>query len=110
MAAAPQVKPGDVLANGKYRVERVLGAGGMGMVVAARHVELGQRVALKFMLKDAMAEVDGRGPRLGRRRERGGRRRLLRGLSLRSGRAEVGDRPRRPARGRENGLSLVGTF
>ncbi|MBX3185588.1 MAG: serine/threonine protein kinase [Labilithrix sp.] len=50
-----RVKAGDVL-GGKYRVERVLGAGGMGMVVAARHVELGQRVALKFMLKEAMAE------------------------------------------------------
>lgn len=48
------VKPGDVL-GGKYKVERVLGAGGMGVVVAARHVDLGQRVALKFMLKEAMA-------------------------------------------------------
>jgi len=54
--AASGVKPGDVLAGGKYRVERVLGAGGMGMVVAARHVALGQRVALKFMLKEAMAD------------------------------------------------------
>jgi serine/threonine-protein kinase len=42
------VKPGDVL-GGKYRVERVLGAGGMGVVVAARHLLLDQRVALKFM-------------------------------------------------------------
>jgi serine/threonine-protein kinase len=50
-----RVKPGDLLA-GKYRVEKVLGAGGMGMVVAARHVELGQRVALKFMLREAMKE------------------------------------------------------
>jgi serine/threonine-protein kinase len=53
--AAPQIKAGDVL-DRKYRVERVLGAGGMGMVVAARHVQLGQRVALKFMLKEAMAD------------------------------------------------------
>lgn len=53
--SAPRVNPGDVL-GGKYRVERVLGAGGMGVVVAARHVELGQRVALKFMLKEAMAD------------------------------------------------------
>jgi hypothetical protein len=29
-------RPGDVL-EGKYEVERVLGAGGMGLVVAARH-------------------------------------------------------------------------
>ncbi len=50
-----RVKPGDVL-GGKYKVERVLGAGGMGIVVAARHVDLGQRVALKFMLKEAMSD------------------------------------------------------
>lgn len=40
---------GDVLA-GKYRVDKILGIGGMGMVVAATHLELDQRVALKFML------------------------------------------------------------
>src|SRR5215471_3304349 len=33
----------------KYEIERVLGVGGMGVVVAARHVQLGQRVAIKFM-------------------------------------------------------------
>lgn len=42
-------QPGDVLA-GKYRVERLLGVGGMGVVVAAQHVELGQTVAVKLML------------------------------------------------------------
>ncbi|WP_437312047.1 serine/threonine-protein kinase [Sorangium sp. So ce388] len=47
MTKAP-VQPGDLLA-GKYRVERVLGAGAMGVVVAATHVELGQTVAVKFM-------------------------------------------------------------
>ena len=40
---------GDVLA-GKYRVDRVLGVGGMGVMVAATHLQLDQRVALKFML------------------------------------------------------------
>lgn len=43
------VLPGETLA-GKYRVERVLGQGGMGIVVAARHLELQQRVAIKFLL------------------------------------------------------------
>ena len=47
------VTPGDVLA-GKYRVERVLGAGGMGYVVAARHLQLDQLVAMKFLRKNAV--------------------------------------------------------
>ncbi|MBK8257305.1 MAG: protein kinase [Polyangiaceae bacterium] len=42
-------KPGDVLA-GKYLVDRVLGIGGMGAVVAATHTQLDQRVAIKFLL------------------------------------------------------------
>jgi serine/threonine-protein kinase len=45
---------GTVLA-GKYRVEKILGRGGMGVVVAARHLQLGQRVALKFLLSAAVA-------------------------------------------------------
>lgn len=43
------VKPGDLLAS-KYRVDKLLGMGAMGVVVAATHVALQQRVALKFML------------------------------------------------------------
>jgi serine/threonine-protein kinase len=43
------VKAGDIVAD-KYRVENVLGAGAMGMVVAATHLTLERRVALKFML------------------------------------------------------------
>ena len=48
------VQPGDVLA-GKYRVERLLGQGGMGVVVAARHLELDELYAIKFLLPDALS-------------------------------------------------------
>ena len=44
-------KPGEVIA-GKYRVDRLLGAGGMGAVVAATHLVLGQTVAVKFLLAE----------------------------------------------------------
>jgi tRNA A-37 threonylcarbamoyl transferase component Bud32 len=51
------VAPGDVLA-GKYRVTRVLGIGGMGVVVAATHIQLDTPVALKFMLPEALGSAD----------------------------------------------------
>jgi serine/threonine-protein kinase len=51
------ISPGDVLA-GKYRVERVLGEGGMGVVVAAHHLQLDQKVALKFLLPVALTSPD----------------------------------------------------
>jgi len=57
-AAMAEVKAGDLLA-GKYRVERVLGEGGMGFVVAATHITLEERVALKFMRAEAMFREDG---------------------------------------------------
>lgn len=39
---------GDVIA-GKYRVEGILGVGGMGVVLGARHLQLGQLVAIKVL-------------------------------------------------------------
>jgi serine/threonine protein kinase len=51
------VQPGEVL-EGKYVVERVLGMGGMGVVVAAFHMQLQQRVALKFLLPEASKRAD----------------------------------------------------
>ncbi len=44
----PAVREGDVI-NGKYRVERLIGEGGMGVVVAARHLTLDKPVALKLL-------------------------------------------------------------
>src|SRR4051812_13750581 len=40
--------PGEII-GGKYEIERLIGAGGMGYVVAAQHVELHEHVALKFL-------------------------------------------------------------
>lgn len=51
------VKEGDLVA-GKYRVERVIGWGGMGVVVAARHEQLDQRVAIKFVRGEALEHQD----------------------------------------------------
>jgi serine/threonine-protein kinase len=48
------VAVGDLIA-GKYRVERVLGRGGMGVVVAAMHEKLRQRVAIKMLLPETKA-------------------------------------------------------
>jgi eukaryotic-like serine/threonine-protein kinase len=47
---------GEILA-GKYRIERVLGQGGMGVVLSATHLQLGQRVAIKLLLEGATNEV-----------------------------------------------------
>ncbi|MEP7122021.1 MAG: serine/threonine-protein kinase [Byssovorax sp.] len=51
--------PGEILA-GKYRVERVLGAGAMGTVYAATHVVLGQRVAIKRMHAERLGRPNAR--------------------------------------------------
>jgi serine/threonine-protein kinase len=55
--ASPPVREGDLLA-GKYRVERIIGSGGMGVVVAARHEQLDQLVALKFVRDEALGNQD----------------------------------------------------
>jgi serine/threonine protein kinase len=49
------IKVGDVIA-GKYQIERVLGAGGMGVVMAARHLKLGERVAIKFLQREVLMD------------------------------------------------------
>src|SRR5438105_6241851 len=50
-------QPGDMLL-GKYRVEHVLGKGGMGVVVSAWHVGLDERVAIKFLLPAVASSQD----------------------------------------------------
>jgi serine/threonine-protein kinase len=56
MAAVP-VAVGEVIA-GKYRIERVIGSGGMGMVVAAWHVQLDQLVAVKLLHTETAGSGD----------------------------------------------------
>ena len=51
------IQPGTVL-RGKYRVERVLGAGGMGVVVLATHLRMSQLVAIKVLRPEARGNDD----------------------------------------------------
>jgi len=48
---AGDVRPGETFA-GKYRVERILGEGGFGLVFAARNIELDELVAVKLLKHD----------------------------------------------------------
>jgi serine/threonine protein kinase len=50
-------RPGVVVA-GKFRVERILAEGGMGVVVAATHIQLDRPVALKFLRADISANLE----------------------------------------------------
>jgi eukaryotic-like serine/threonine-protein kinase len=49
------LEPGSIV-GGKFQIERVLGAGGMGMVAVARHLQLDQRVAIKVLHDQAAAD------------------------------------------------------
>src|SRR5688572_6476626 len=49
MAEKPRVPGAGEMVAGKYRVIRVIGEGGMGVVVEAEHVRLRQRIAIKFL-------------------------------------------------------------
>ena len=51
------IEPGTIVAD-KYRVDRVLGAGGMGVVLAAHHLHLDERVAIKTMLPSMLNEKE----------------------------------------------------
>jgi eukaryotic-like serine/threonine-protein kinase len=51
------IREGDLLA-GKYRVEALLGAGGMGYVVSATHEQLQQRVAVKLLVPELAEDRD----------------------------------------------------
>jgi eukaryotic-like serine/threonine-protein kinase len=56
-ASAGGYARGDLVA-GKYRIERLVGEGGMGQILAATHVDLGQEVAIKIMLAEKAKDAD----------------------------------------------------
>ncbi len=49
MSSEPKGSAEGVLVAGKYRIKRRIGAGGMGAVYEAEHVEIGKRVAIKVI-------------------------------------------------------------
>jgi serine/threonine-protein kinase len=51
------VRHGEILL-GKYRVEAIIGSGGMGLVVRATHLQLDQPVALKFLRLQAPSAAE----------------------------------------------------
>lgn len=53
----PGIRAGSIVAN-RYRIEEVIGRGGMGVVLAARHLELDERVAVKFMSTEAVSDPE----------------------------------------------------
>jgi serine/threonine-protein kinase len=58
---SPEIREGATL-SGRYRLGHTLGSGGMGVVIAARHLDLDEWVAIKFLLPEAAqgAEAIGR--------------------------------------------------
>jgi len=57
-ASSPSIFEVGALIDGKYRIERVLGQGGMGIVYAAQHELLAQPVALKVVLPEIAANSE----------------------------------------------------
>jgi serine/threonine-protein kinase len=53
--AALPIQVGSVI-NGKYRIDGVLGEGGVGVVFMAHHLELDERVAIKFLKAESLRD------------------------------------------------------
>lgn len=51
------IRQGEVIA-GKYQLSRVLGSGGMGIVVEAFHIHLEEKVAIKFLSEASLANPE----------------------------------------------------
>ncbi len=51
------MRPGDVI-DGKYRIETILGEGGMGVVFSASHMAIGNTVAIKILRREALSSEE----------------------------------------------------
>ncbi|MBM4360676.1 MAG: protein kinase [Deltaproteobacteria bacterium] len=51
------LSPGDVIA-GKYRVQRIIGRGGMGVVILAWHLDFDEAVAIKLLLPEVLSNTE----------------------------------------------------
>ncbi len=60
VSAGPTNLSSALVVDGKWRIERVLGAGGMGTVYRAQHVRNGRDVALKILHREVAADADAR--------------------------------------------------
>ena len=58
---APPQSPGEIGRLGGYRILRILGEGGMGMVYEGEDLVLKRRVAVKVMRPEIAAEADAKG-------------------------------------------------
>ncbi len=56
--AQPALVVRGTIVAGKYRIEEMLGKGGMGFVVRATHLQLGGAVALKFLHADLTSDLN----------------------------------------------------
>src|SRR6267142_2154542 len=54
---AQMLQPGDTLAD-RYKIEKLLGSGGMGEVYAAQDLELGERIAVKIIRQETVFGSD----------------------------------------------------
>lgn len=52
------LSPGEIVAD-KYLIDSIVGAGGMGIVYLARHLQLGGRLALKFLSAQCLDSPEG---------------------------------------------------